>query len=631
MTTDEKRGLPRTEEVALLASEQRTVDQLAGTVLLDRYRLLEPLGEGGAAVVYRAEHSIMHKPLAVKILRPEHAARPDFVRRFLSEARTVARLRHDNIVDVVDIGRTESGVVFCVMEWLDGEDLGATIERDGPMPWARAQRIVLQVCRALVAAHGEGIVHRDIKPHNCFRVLRGRDRDFVKVLDFGIAKDIGATQKLTMTGVIMGTAGYMPPEQARGVAVDVRADVYAVGALLFELLSARPVFDGENFFDVMMLQATSPAPRLSRLVPDVPPVVDDIVARALERDRDGRFGTMTELATAIMNVGRRMPIGSAPDPPSAGEAAPAVEGGGTVVAPPPTPGAQEVAGELGTDGGTVVAPPPTALPVAGHPQAQVPAVDSWPPPGGATASSPVARTSRAPLSRSGPYTAPLRSGGGLALGVVVALVVLSAAIGLAAFLMNSDDVPLDPDVERPPADPALVAKRFDDPESVASPPAGVGGAWRGEPDTDPPPPLPAAGSVPEPDEENSEVRPPDVGREGSELPTPLAEAPDEESNDPPGPEPAAPSSSAPSTDPAKPSTPRSKAQQVQARVRRRIRHGCATEIRETKTVYIDPLSSPKVRIVPPNALLKTCVENTMGKIPSDVPPFHFPLRPKAAR
>jgi serine/threonine protein kinase len=304
MSTEKNvRELPSTDEAQIMALAQRGVEDLAGTILLDRYRLVELRGSGGAAVVYRALHTIMHKTLAVKILRPEHAVRQDYVQRFLAEARAVAKLRHENIVDIVDIGRTESGLVFCVMEYLEGEELADTLDREGPMPWQRARDIVVQVCEALAAAHAVGIVHRDVKPQNCFRITHAGNPDFIKLLDFGIAKQTtDQAHRLTATGVIMGTAEYMSPEQCRGHAVDARSDGYSVGAMLFELLSGRPPFEGETFVDVVLKQISERPPRLSLLAPRVHRLIDVVIDRALAKRPEDRYASMADMVAALDEV-----------------------------------------------------------------------------------------------------------------------------------------------------------------------------------------------------------------------------------------------------------------------------------------------------------------------------------------
>ena len=320
-TSSEERQLPRTEEVALIAAEAGDVESLAGTILLDRYRLIKLLGAGGAAAVYEAEHCIMHKRLAAKILRPEVAIRQDLVQRFLGEARMVAKLRHEHIVDVVDIGRTESGIVFCLMEFLEGEALANTLLRDGPMQLPRVQAIMSQVCAALGAAHAAGVVHRDVKPDNCYRIAHGGNPDFIKLLDFGIAKQLDASNGLTNTGVIMGTAEYMSPEQARGLSsVDERTDIYAAGVMLYELLTGIPPYMGETFLDVLLKHSTDPIPRISAEVPGLPRSLDTLIERALAKKPEDRFASMEEFMGALNSVGEHTVLAPIPIP---GEVVPA--------------------------------------------------------------------------------------------------------------------------------------------------------------------------------------------------------------------------------------------------------------------------------------------------------------------
>ncbi|MCA9719203.1 MAG: serine/threonine protein kinase, partial [Myxococcales bacterium] len=209
-------------------------DALVGQVLCDRYEILDKLGEGGMGTVYLAEHITIHKRCAIKVLSSEYANKQDLIDRFLQEARAASMISHENVVEITDFGTAPNGSVFFVMEWLDGEDLSSTVEREGALPWTRVKPIALQICRALGAAHDKGIIHRDMKPENCFRVKRSTSNDFIKVLDFGIAKvttDDGEGKGLTKTGMIFGTPEYMSPEQAQGIRVDHRADIYAVGVI----------------------------------------------------------------------------------------------------------------------------------------------------------------------------------------------------------------------------------------------------------------------------------------------------------------------------------------------------------------------------------------------------------------
>ena len=218
---------------------------LVGHVLLDRYRLLKLIGEGGMGSVYQAEHITIGRKLAVKVLAQEYCDSPEVVARFLQEARTASMLHHEHIVDITDFGYTKQGLAFLTMEYLEGEDLATLLAREGRQPWARLRRIILQVCRALNAAHEKGIIHRDMKPDNCFRIKRGGNPDFIKILDFGIAKVISdgsitgrsdRPKMATEAGTLLGTPEYMAPEIARDQKADARVDVYALGILMYALL-----------------------------------------------------------------------------------------------------------------------------------------------------------------------------------------------------------------------------------------------------------------------------------------------------------------------------------------------------------------------------------------------------------
>ena len=196
-------------------------------LMSDRYRILRRIGKGGMGEVFLAEHTAIGKQVAIKILSEDFAKKPRIVQRFLQEARAASLIRHENVVDITDFGHTPSGLPFLTMEFLVGEDLKHTLRREGPLPWPRARRMLVQLLAALAAAHRQGVIHRDIKPDNVFRVRRGDNPDFIKVLDFGIAKVVGeeVDQNLTQTGVVMGTAEYMSPEQARSDPLDARTDL----------------------------------------------------------------------------------------------------------------------------------------------------------------------------------------------------------------------------------------------------------------------------------------------------------------------------------------------------------------------------------------------------------------------
>ncbi len=281
-------------------------DELVGQVLCERYEILDKLGEGGMGTVYLAEHVTIRKRCAIKVLSQEYANKQDLIDRFLQEARAASMISHENVVEITDFGTAPNGSVFFVMEWLDGEDLSSTIERDGALPWSRVQPIALQICRALEAAHDKGIIHRDMKPENCFRIKRSTSADFIKVLDFGIAKvttEEGDGKGLTKTGMIFGTPEYMSPEQAQGIRVDHRADIYAVGVILYELLTGKVPFTADSFMGILT-QHMFEAPQSPRsLVGSITEDVENIILKSMQKDRDLRFQSMTEFIAAIEAVG----------------------------------------------------------------------------------------------------------------------------------------------------------------------------------------------------------------------------------------------------------------------------------------------------------------------------------------
>ncbi|MCA9717053.1 MAG: serine/threonine protein kinase [Myxococcales bacterium] len=294
------------------AAVDQTFDEdetLIGTVLKDTYKVIDKLGEGGMAAVYLAEHVTIGKRVAVKVLFPEHAHRSDLVERFLQEARAASAIDHENVVEINDFGQTPTGSVFFVMEYLSGEDLADTIARQGRLPWPRIREIALQICAGLGAAHDRGIIHRDLKPENCFRISRRGTDDFIKVLDFGIAKVTqdadGPAKGLTKTGSIFGSPEYMPPEQAAGVPVDHRADIYSLGCILYELLTGRTPFHAETYMGLLTMHMYEPPlpPRQAAPDAEVPVDVEAIVLKAMQKSPDNRFQDMREFARAIESVG----------------------------------------------------------------------------------------------------------------------------------------------------------------------------------------------------------------------------------------------------------------------------------------------------------------------------------------
>ncbi|MCA9693052.1 MAG: serine/threonine protein kinase, partial [Myxococcales bacterium] len=229
---------PRATELRRRLAKRRKAwlpPDLEGEVFGDRYRLGELIGIGGMALVYKAEHIEIHKPVAVKILHPRYADRPEYARRFLAEARAASKLSHDHIIDISDFGRASDGYVYYVLEYLEGEDLEQTLKEDGPLPWFRVVPIAKQICKALTAAHEAGIIHRDIKPGNCFRITRDENNDFIKILDFGIATSALKSQAGDRDEPL-GTPAYMAPELFLGVPFDHRVDLYSLGVCAYEML-----------------------------------------------------------------------------------------------------------------------------------------------------------------------------------------------------------------------------------------------------------------------------------------------------------------------------------------------------------------------------------------------------------
>jgi serine/threonine-protein kinase len=290
-----------TEAAGPIRARVSLAEMLVGTVLADRYRLLKRIGEGAMGWVFLAEHTEIGKQCAVKVLRPSLCKLPEAVRRFRREARAATQIGSRHIVDVTDFGATANGAVFYVMEYLsDGEDLGTLLERSGKLPWPRVVGMLRQLCEALQAAHDAEIIHRDCKPANFYRTMQEGNPDFIKVLDFGIARL--ATPKdsiVTATGVIMGTPDFMAPEQAQGKHVDHRADIYSLGASVYALLTGRPPFVGVNEYDVIYKQLNEHPRPPSELTPAVPPWLDAAVLRAMAKDPSARFQSMREFAAAV--------------------------------------------------------------------------------------------------------------------------------------------------------------------------------------------------------------------------------------------------------------------------------------------------------------------------------------------
>ena len=264
-----------------------------GTTLGGRYRLVELLGQGGMATIYRARDAQLDRDVAVKLLRPEFGQDPDFLARFRDEARAAASLNHPNIVSVFDFGEDESGP-YLVMELVEGEDLASILRGNGPLAPRQAARVSAEAAKALQAAHIRAIVHRDVKPSN---ILVGRDGR-IKVADFGIARALNEAQ-LTLPGTTMGSVHYFSPEQARGEPATVASDIYALGIVLFETLTGQRPFSGDGAAAVALARLTTTPPRPSALRAGVPPELDSIVTRAMSLDPAARYASAAAMASAL--------------------------------------------------------------------------------------------------------------------------------------------------------------------------------------------------------------------------------------------------------------------------------------------------------------------------------------------
>jgi serine/threonine-protein kinase len=268
---------------------------------LGPYHLRERIGTGGMGEVYLAEHQLLKRPCAIKLIRPSSAADPRALARFEREVRTTAQLSHWNTVEVYDYGRTEDGTFYYVMEYLPGLSFADLVERHGSLPAERVIHLLRQACEALREAHWLGLVHRDIKPANMFAAERGGLHDVTKLLDFGLAKrkaEVPAMQ-LSHHGTITGSPLYMSPEQASGLRADQRSDIYALGAVAYYLLTGHAPFSGDNALSVMIAHARDTAPPPTALRGDIPADLERVVLRCLAKDPADRYPDAASLEQAL--------------------------------------------------------------------------------------------------------------------------------------------------------------------------------------------------------------------------------------------------------------------------------------------------------------------------------------------
>jgi serine/threonine protein kinase len=269
--------------------------ELIGTLLLDRFLVTKQIGQGGMGAVYEATHTLINKRVAVKVLLEKYAQREQIVTRLKKEATLASSIRNEHIIDITDIGNTADGRTFVVMEYLEGESLAECLSREHELPEQRTLRIASQAASALAAAHAKGIVHRDIKPENLF-LLKRNNADFVKVVDFGISKSLRASteeeaaQRLTQTGMVLGTPLYMSPEQARGDEdLDHRVDIYALGVIMYEAIAGRVPFAGTNYLSVISQVLNEEPKPVREIRPEVSEELEAIISKAMAKDRTQRY------------------------------------------------------------------------------------------------------------------------------------------------------------------------------------------------------------------------------------------------------------------------------------------------------------------------------------------------------
>ena len=300
---------------------EKTDDSLLGQTLAEKYRIEERLNEGGMGTVYRGTHVLMDKTVAIKVLRPSLAADEKIVARFSREARAASRISHPHALSVTDFGESENGVVFLVMEFLNGQTLKNIIRQEGPMPLTRVLEIIRQVGGALDAAHEQGVVHRDLKSENIM-LLASSGPDYAKVLDFGIAKikerEGDYDPGLTAPDLVIGTPQYMSPEQCSQAAdIDSRSDIYSLGVIIYEMLVGHVPFTGASPTTIMMKHMQEPAPSVLGERDDLPAAVGRVISRAMAKQPSDRYQTVGELVEDLtvasgMQVAKSPPVPTSP-------------------------------------------------------------------------------------------------------------------------------------------------------------------------------------------------------------------------------------------------------------------------------------------------------------------------------
>ncbi len=374
-------------------------DRLVGTTLDGRYFIERKIGEGGMGVVFAARHAIIERPLAIKVLKKEVARDTATVKRFVQEAKAASRIGHPNIVDVTDFGTTPDGLTYSVMEYVEGQTLSGAIKAGAPFKLPRAMTIAAQIARALGAAHAKGIVHRDLKPENVFVLNRDGRHDFVKIVDFGIAKvtavEGGPAQdgpRLTRAGAVFGTPEYMAPEQAAGRNdTDGRVDIYALGIILYEMVTGKVPHKADSMVRTLAMQMLDPIIPPSQVRPEAnfPPDFEAMLMKALAKKREQRYPTMEAFLVDLERASGGVELGT-PVSASVSSAAPAY----TVGPLPP-----------GADAALLAASRTTARPKSPTAK-QSPTAKSAPPRSAPPASTPPPKAGTPPPKSAPPRSAP---------------------------------------------------------------------------------------------------------------------------------------------------------------------------------------------------------------------------------
>jgi Serine/threonine protein kinase len=284
-------------------------EKYIGTVINDRYKIIKLVGTGGMGSVYLAEHEILRKKVAIKILHYEQSKRKDTVERFKREAIAASNIGQDNIVDVTDFGYTEEGNAYFVMEYVEGRSLADIMKEQRVLPLEFAVSVAAQIAVALYSAHGKGIIHRDLKPENILLTTKEGNYPFVKIVDFGISKilqdDVKPDERLrtlTKSGAIFGTPEYMSPEQAAGESVEPASDIYSLGVIMYEMLTGRLPFFDDNYMKILHKHQYEFPELPSNINPDIQPDVNAIIMKCLEKKPFNRYGTMLLLANDLKNI-----------------------------------------------------------------------------------------------------------------------------------------------------------------------------------------------------------------------------------------------------------------------------------------------------------------------------------------